>query len=191
MMRTLISCILALALIVAFSNTKVTAQEKTDQKQEFVYGGVVTCKACHMVPKSGAQYKIWAKSPHANAYEALASPEAKEIAKKMGIEDPQKSAKCLKCHVTAFGVSDKLKGPKLTLEEGVSCEACHGAGSAYKSRTVMLELYEGKADPAKYGLVIPDEKTCVKCHNEESPTFKGFDYKKMVAQIAHPIPKQQ
>ncbi len=39
------------------------------------------------------------------------------------------------------------------------------------------------------GLIIPDEKVCRKCHNKESPNFKGFDFKTYAAKIAHPIPK--
>jgi hypothetical protein len=34
----------------------------------------------------------------------------------------------------------------------------------------------------------PDEKTCLKCHNADSPTFKGFDYKAALAKIEHHIP---
>lgn len=176
-----------LALILAF---KVGAQEKADEKATFSYGGVATCKACHLTKKSGAQYKIWANSLHAKAYEALGTAKAKEVGKKSGVEEPQKSEKCLKCHVTAFGVDAKLKGPKLKLEEGVSCEVCHGPGSAYKGRKLMKAIYEGKEDGAKYGLIKPTEDVCVKCHNEESPTFKEFKFDEMVAKIAHPVPKE-
>jgi hypothetical protein len=38
------------------------------------------------------------------------------------------------------------------------------------------------------GLVIPDEQVCIKCHNEESPDFKGFDFDEYFAKIAHPDP---
>jgi len=34
------------------------------------------------------------------------------------------------------------------------------------------------------------EKLCENCHNKKSPTFKSFDFKKMWAEIAHPVPKQ-
>jgi hypothetical protein len=164
------------------------AQEKA-AASEFQYGGVITCKPCHLTPKSGAQFKIWSASPHAKAYETLKTPAAKEAAKKMGIDDPATSDKCLKCHVTAHGVDAKLKGAKLTLEEGVSCEACHGPGSAYKGQKLMKDIYDGKVDGAKYGLIEPTEEVCVKCHNKESPTFKGFNYKEDAAKIAHPVPK--
>jgi hypothetical protein len=176
-----------LVLVLAFT---VGAQEKAEKKATFTYGGVATCKACHLTKKSGAQYKIWAKGPHAKAYETLGTAKAKEVGKKSGVEDPQKSEKCLTCHVTAYGVDAKLRGAKLTLEEGVSCEVCHGPGSAYKSRKLMKAIYEGKQDGAKYGLIKPTEETCVKCHNKESPTFTEFKFDEMVAKIAHPVPKE-
>ena len=41
------------------------------------------------------------------------------------------------------------------------------------------------------GLIIPDEALCKTCHNEKSPTFKGFNYAEMNAKIAHPNPAKQ
>jgi hypothetical protein len=38
------------------------------------------------------------------------------------------------------------------------------------------------------GLILPDEKVCKKCHNEQSPHYKGFNYKEYVAKIAHDDP---
>jgi hypothetical protein len=38
------------------------------------------------------------------------------------------------------------------------------------------------------GLIIPDEKVCLTCHNEKNPFHKPFNYKEAVAKIAHPIP---
>ena len=35
-----------------------------------------------------------------------------------------------------------------------------------------------------------DLLNCRKCHNDESPTFKGFDYAEYSAKIAHPIPEE-
>ena len=38
------------------------------------------------------------------------------------------------------------------------------------------------------GFIVPDENLCETCHNEESPTFKGFKYEEALKQIAHPNP---
>lgn len=179
-------------LLTTFFVLALSTQSFTQEKKEFEYIGAKACKPCHFIKKSGAQYKIWEEGPHAKAYATLATPEAKAIAKERGIDDPQKAEACVKCHVTAYGVPDKLKSARLTLEEGVGCEACHGPGSEYKGRKVMIDLYEGKLKPEDYGLIKPvTEEVCVQCHNKESPTFKGFDYEKMSAEIAHPVPKDK
>ena len=75
-------------------------------------------------------------------------------------------------------------------EEGVTCEACHGAASAYKMIHSKPENLE-KAKAA--GLVLPsktDAKMCETCHNDKSPTFKGFKMAEMWGKIAHQLPKK-
>ena len=66
----------------------------------------------------------------------------------------------------------------------MQCEACHGPGGDYKAMNVMKD----KALAVAAGMIVPDEKTCLKCHNAESPTFKSFDFKTAYAKIAHPRP---
>ncbi|NOZ47587.1 MAG: cytochrome C554 [Chlorobi bacterium] len=138
--------------------------------QDYEYIGVKKCKMCHNKEEKGNQYKIWSESKHAHAMEALNAEEAK---------DP----KCLKCHSTAAGAPEDMLSDYITVEEGVSCESCHGPGSAYKSSKIMKDREEA----IKNGLVIPTEEVCKKCHNEESPNYKGFDFKEYSAKIAHPL----
>ncbi len=184
------SKVMNVMLVIVFmlsSGIGVFAQEK----KVFKYGGAPTCKACHMTKKSGAQYKVWQAGPHAKAFETLGTPEALAAGKKAGVEDPQKSEKCLKCHVTAYTVDAALKGPKLKMEEGVGCESCHGPGSEYKKKKIKTAIRAGELKAADYGLIKPvTEKVCLACHNEESPSYKKFDFKVRVAEIAHPIPEK-
>lgn len=153
------------------------------------YVGANSCKACHLTPKSGAAFTIWQKSPHAKAFATLATPAALAIAKKKGIADPQKDAACLKCHDTAAGVAAAQLATSFKPGEGVGCESCHGPGSAYKTMSVMKDLDAGKIKPETVGMIKGDEKTCLKCHNSESPTYKGFNFAEYSKQIAHPTPK--
>jgi hypothetical protein len=148
------------------------------------YVGSGKCKMCHKTEKQGKQYQIWEESAHAKAYLTLASEESKAIAAKLGIEDAQTSDQCLSCHVTGFGVADSLKDKTYSIEEGVGCEACHGPGSDYKKMSIMKD--HDKAVAA--GLWETNEETCVKCHNENSPTYKEFVYEERQALIAHPRP---
>lgn len=180
MMKRMILTVFVLTLLPA----ALFAQSK------FKYVGANACKACHLTPKSGAAFTIWQKSAHAKAFATLATPAALEIAKKKGIADPQKDAGCLKCHDTAAGVDAAQLAPTFKAGEGVGCEVCHGPGSGYKTMSVMKDVDTGKIKGETVGLVMADEKACVKCHNSESPTFKGFNFAEYSKKIAHPTPKQ-
>jgi hypothetical protein len=152
--------------------------------------GAPKCKGCHKA-KTGDQWKIWTESAHARAFETLASEKSKNIAKEKGLGDPQTEDACLKCHATksslGAGVVVNQKG-KYADTEGVGCESCHGPGSDYKSKKVMVDPEAARGA----GLImIGSAEGCTHCHNEESPTFKGFDFEPRWAEIAHPVPLQE
>ena len=149
---------------------------------QYKYTGVKLCAACHKGGKGGTAYTVWEKSQHSKAYEVLLTDKAKKIAKEKGLKGaPSESEACLKCHV-AGGGDTKNVDKTFKMEEGVTCEACHGPASGYK---IIHAKNLEKAKAA--GLIEPDKtgKLCVTCHNEESPTFKGFKFEEMWAKIAH------
>ena len=51
---------------------------------------------------------------------------------------------------------------------------------------------EDKKAAVEKELIIHDniETLCVTCHNENSPAFKGFNFKEMWAKIEHSVPKK-
>ncbi|HAH23920.1 MAG TPA: cytochrome C554 [Prolixibacteraceae bacterium] len=149
--------------MVVFFLTSVNAQNAQ-------YVGAAKCKMCHNKADKGEQYNKWLASPHAKAMAALKGAELK-------------NPKCLKCHSTAAAADQSLIA-SITVEEGVSCESCHGPGSLYKVATVMKDQ---KVALTK-GMILPTEKVCKKCHNEESPNYKGFNFKEYSAKIAHDDP---
>ncbi len=150
--------------------------------------GAKKCKSCHR--KIGDPYKIWSETAHAGAYETLASEESKKIAADMGLGDPQKEEACLKCHVTRVFLGKpavSAKG-KYVDTEGVGCESCHGPGSDYKKKSIMKDREAAQAK----GLVLEKNlEHCARCHNEESPTFKSFDFETRWKEIAHPITEKK
>ncbi|MCE5270599.1 cytochrome c family protein [bacterium] len=151
------------------------------------FTGASKCKVCHMAEKKGNQYGVWSGSSHAKAFTVLATDEAKAVAKKAGVADPQTDKGCLSCHVTGFDAPAEMKGPKYAQEEGVTCESCHGPGEDYSPLKVMKD----KAAAVAAGLKVPDEKTCKQCHNEKSPTYKPFNYATFWAKIKHDNPLTQ
>ena len=180
--------ILVLVLTVVWgANFMVNPAASEEAKQRQLIG-VNKCKVCHKGAKKGEQYEKWLAGPHSKAFETLASEPAKAIAKEKGIVDPQAAPECLKCHVSGHGVAAEFLGAKHKNEDGVGCESCHGAGGDYYKMKTMKALTAGEIEPGTVGLVAPDEKMCVSCHNEESPTYKKFVFADRVKEIAHPRP---
>lgn len=177
-----ISRVLILVLIcVAVFGLIAQAQNK--------YVGVKMCSMCHKTDKQGKQYDIWLKSKHAEAYKTLTTAKANEITKSKGIAKPAAEAtECLECHAKSYDA--KLVEKSYVVKDGVQCETCHGAGSAFKTMNVMKD----KAKAITAGLrEFKDnaaiEAFCKTCHNDKSPTFKGFKFDEMWGKIKHPVPK--
>jgi hypothetical protein len=173
--------------VVAVAGSWLLVAQAAAETPEIV--GAPKCKTCHKA-KTGDQWGIWEKSAHAKAFTSLASDEAKKIAADKGLGDPQKEAECLACHTTTGFLGDKVKvasSNKYEAAEGVGCEVCHGPGSEYKSKKVMEDPEAARAA----GLQMHEgAEHCKQCHNEKSPTFKGFDFDKYWAKIAHPAPEE-
>lgn len=175
-----------IALAAAAAMFFYEARPEADEKAKHKFMGVANCKMCHQKKEDGEQFKQWKESKHAKAYETLASDKAKEIAKKKGIDDPQKSPQCLKCHTTGHGASAELFDKKFVLADGVQCESCHGAGGDYWKKEVMKDREKSIAN----GLILPDEKMCKTCHNQESPTYEEFKFDEFLKKVQHPKPKK-
>ena len=188
---TLVVCCL---LVIAWVGTTVLAQDRDAAN----YSGTKSCRMCHKKADKGNQYEVWQEGPHAKAFEGLASEEAKAVAKKLGIEDAQKSGKCLKYHATAYHMTEEVKTEKVAVEEGVACESCHGPGKNYKSKATMQD----RAAAIAGGMIHPAMQSCTLCHNDNSPTWKadryttedgkkvGFDAKLAYEKIKHPDPSK-
>jgi len=86
---------------------------------------------------------------------------------------------------------DDLANQKITLEEGVSCESCHGPGGDYYKKKTMQAITDGELDGATVGLIHPTEEVCKKCHTPEGNAFyKEFIFEERVEKIAHPRPAE-
>lgn len=149
--------------------------------QDATYVGAQKCAMCHKSDAQGRQFTIWEGTKHAKSLEALTSPKAAEAAKAMGVDKPVDDPKCLKCHAPLAEKAPELKA------EGVSCETCHGPGSAYRKLNIMKD----KAEAAKNGLILygsPEaiKAQCLKCH--ENPHGISFDFASAWDKVKHPVP---
>jgi hypothetical protein len=179
MKRIIILLILVVAVALIGMPGKASSQNK--------YVGIKTCAPCHKMEKTGNQFGVWEKTPHAQAFKVLSDPKAVAVAKKLGLKkSAAESPECLSCHVITSDAVDKT----FDMKDGVQCEVCHGPGSAYKTMAVMKDKAKAIAagltdfkDPAAI------EAKCKTCHNEKSPTFKEFNFKASWDKIKHPLKK--
>jgi hypothetical protein len=136
----------------------------------------------------------------ANTFKLLKPGKRVKAKRKAGLNprhDYSSDPKCLKCHTTGYKEVGGYGHPKKSRRSpmtSVSCEACHGPGSKYVK--IMKKVKNTKKAPAgtekalvSAGLILPgrtdvtkkgkkldtSKLVCLKCHNKESPAFKGFD----------------
>lgn len=172
MRKVLMLSVIAISLII-FSD--LTGQDVT-------YVGALKCKTCHKATKRGNQYQSWLDSRHNKSYAVLSSLSAFEEAKKANLTTPPKeSPECLKCHGPLYE-----KAPDL-VDQGVTCEVCHGPGSAYKKASIM----KNREKAVQKGLLVYTSKDaikekCVTCHTDEH-----FNFAQSWEKIKHPLPPKQ
>ena len=145
--------------------------------QDFTYSGAAKCKMCHKSEKSGQQHPLWEQRKHSKSSAALSSDKAKELSPDTpAIDNPD----CLKCHAPVEGFKD----------EGVTCEACHGPGSAYKKMSVMKDHAEAvKNGMTDYGSEDAIKKQCMACHENAHET--SFDFATAWEKVKHPKPEEK
>ncbi|MBI5070509.1 MAG: hypothetical protein HZB56_19950 [Deltaproteobacteria bacterium] len=105
-----------------------------------------------------AAYEIWKESAHARALAALP-------------ERSRGDARCTVCHAP-----EGQKG-----QGGVTCESCHGNGQLYARRYVMRDRELARA----LGLQDVGEKSCLRCHDESTPSLGKWDHARKLPLIQH------
>jgi hypothetical protein len=120
-------------------------------RAEARYVGPDVCLGCHPA--------AWTETAHAHAMATLAA------------NDAAFNPACFRCHVTGFGHPGGYTGAKTPALAAVTCEACHGPGSAH--------VGGGKTG---YGALPEDGAACVACHtHDNSPDFRFDAYWPRVA----------
>ncbi len=139
------------------------------------YLGMGTCLAsgCHGSPRAragdtvlGNEYFTWLRQdPHQRAYNVLFDGRSQRIAANLRLGAAHTAQRCLDCHALAVP-AEKLRG-SLALEDGISCEGCHGPASGW--RDGHTDPSWTHADSLAKGLVdLPSPavraRTCLGCH---------------------------
>jgi hypothetical protein len=146
------------------------------------------CLKCHEVPgvrdaASGltdrvrmSEWKIWAEQDkHASAYKVLEEPRSQRIGQLMGKDVLAPTTGCIQCH-TSNAVNELWSpacfrnGQNQFVQEGVSCQTCHGAAELWESEHIKAGWRaKSPAEKAEFGfntMEDPAERAtmCTSCH---------------------------
>jgi hypothetical protein len=155
------------------------------QPGPFQLQGVNSCAAaaCHnnsaLPPVEGGEYGIWIgkdkshPDKHSRAYEVLCTERSRYIVKNLrGLPSaaqahPEKEVYCLKCHVHPEVNEKVVEERPHVLQDGVSCEACHGPAEKWLS----VHFHDSWKDMDKeaHGMyetksIIGRARRCLPCH---------------------------
>lgn len=155
-------------LIILLIFSAVQAGDDAGSGGEFpVYVGRAVCLECHASGHDAGSCAVHPIPEHAKSYEALSKPEARHIAALSGIFVPPTTSRiCLDCHATAADEGPRWTAETFAIQDGVQCEACHGAGSlhvdVYRSQPPARQERPGatleRSEPWQW---------CAPCHVEK------------------------
>ncbi len=156
---------------VAFQRQTVQGERVKDPSGGYAYVGSGACLACHGDGPGNGPAGHWTASRHSRAFHTLSSDQSRGLAagreEYQDIRDPSAEQRCLMCHLTA------AQNPLATFTEGydrrqgVGCESCHGAGSAY----IAAEIMGSRESFLAHGGRAPTEQTCRECHRDAAFRF--------------------
>lgn len=144
------------------------------------YVGTGSCSSsnCHgsVNPRKASavlqnEYYTWLKhDKHSQAYTVLLKPDAKRMASLMALGDPAKEPLCLQCHTT-YVPNSAQRDEKYSVEDGVSCESCHGPAERWlETHAVTGETHQQNIANGLADTVSLDQRAqlCVSCHYGDS-----------------------
>lgn len=152
--------------------------------KKWKYYGSSTCagSSCHGASKPedkrpADEYKTWqGKDRHAKAYGTLFEQWSLDIvayynSEGLGeeIKDASTDKRCLECHST--NAPKDLHGEKYTVEDGVSCDGCHGPAEGWFEPHTKEHKYEDMLELGMWDTrdMWKRADTCVLCHLQIDP----------------------
>jgi len=149
------------------------AADPPSETSKYTGPGSCSSTSCHGSVKPRAdsrifqdEYSIWVvKDKHAKAYEALTGPVGERMGRILGLGKSERAAKCLACH--ALDVPADARAKTFELNEGVTCESCHGPSSAWLGpHTTHGWTHEQSVAAGMYDTrnLIRRAEKCLSCH---------------------------
>jgi hypothetical protein len=119
------------------------------------------------------EYVTWSRvDKHARAYKVLFNEQSARIARNLGLGNASEAKICLDCH--AHNVVKVQRGERFKLDDGVSCEACHGPSERWLPKHVEDGAkHAGNLEAGLFPTDDPFERArlCLSCHFGNADRF--------------------
>jgi hypothetical protein len=168
----------AVAGIALFLTTGGVAKVKAAplQAQRFVGAAGCQSSSCHGgAGEKRGQYLTWSQQDfHARAYAVLTNARCARMAEALGLPAAQTSERCTVCHSPYQSAAPARLTKNAHIDEGVSCENCHGAADAWlrghtrRDWTYPMRVGAGMRDVRN---IYVRANTCVACHQNLDPAI--------------------
>ena len=178
MRKPLLAIIWPMLALVAVGDTQTPSPTSLYPQKDVAagkYNGPGGCAAssCHgsVQPKTATtifqnEYTIWiAQDKHARAFSVLRNNVSDRIGKILNIGPPAQARKCLVCH--SLYVPPEQQAQTFELNDGVSCENCHGPASGWLgSHTTKNWPHEKSVQLGMYDTRNLENRSvrCLTCH---------------------------
>ncbi len=160
-----------LVIVFALSVNVFAKEIKQTREDAAQFVGAMGCRSssCHGgAGEKRSQYITWSqKDFHTKAFAILLNARSKQIANGAGLTSPESSARCTVCHSPFASVSQSRLGPSARIDEGVSCESCHGAaGNWLRGHTRTDWTYATRVTAGMHDLrnLYVRANACAACH---------------------------
>ncbi|MEY2545331.1 MAG: hypothetical protein QOG48_448 [Verrucomicrobiota bacterium] len=160
-----------LCLLIALSASAFGKDVKQTREDGAQFVGAVGCRSssCHGgAGEKRSQYITWSqKDFHTKAFAILLNARSKQIAEGAGLTSAESSARCTVCHSPFASVTQSRLGPNVRIDEGVSCETCHGAASPWlRGHTRSDWAYATRVSAGMHDLrnIYVRANACAACH---------------------------
>ena len=132
-------------------------------------------------------FTIWkTRDAHAKSWATLATERSARMAAAIGAGKPQETSRCTECHAPMQAVNATRVGPLSRVEDGISCETCHGPAKFWIRSHTRHDLTH--AQNVTTGLrdlesLYVRANTCIACHQVLAPDLQKAGHPPLVFEL--------
>ena len=179
-------CVLFFAAIFTLGTI---AQDNQSSSPKFLGSQSCATSGCHGgASDKSKQYSIWSQRDFhfQRPVATLTTARSERIAEGLKIADPTKSYRCTTCHAPIQTIPDASKPHDFKIEEGVSCENCHGAAENWIRAHTRTDYK--REDRAAIGMrdlksLYVRANTCVACHQNVDSDIRAAGHPELIFEL--------